>query len=472
MEGGFLRLILMIALIVVGFVILVWVVELLWSLLTWFSINLLALADMTMSGVAPNYLPIAVWAVWGFVIGALCHFAVIEARRLNRPLVGSLVIVVVFGALSLSLSQSLHDPNLAKRTATPPAQSARALTPEPAPVPTSQPTSTPEPTPAPTVTPVLTTPTPVPTIRTPIPLTETERFDQALRLAQADLRRGNWVDALSLYVNLAEHYPGREEPREQLASLLTEARNYPRRINEDNFSTVRPLLERAARLGVVPSMLLLGQSLRSRAPDDALPWFEKAAQNGSPEGMVQAGLLYGDRRDPVDDRKALEYFVRAADAGDKDGKYYAGECFYFPKPGLVQDKTKALEYLHGAAALGQLRAMDVLGTHYRNAGQYDQALRFYEEAARGGFASAIANLGVLYINGEGVAKSPERAVELFRQAAEQGDAGGMFSYGKCFFTGVVVQKDVRVASEWFRKAARAGSPAAIDFCRRHNLDFR
>jgi TPR repeat protein len=85
---------------------------------------------------------------------------------------------------------------------------------------------------------------------------------------------------------------------------------------------------------------------------------------------------------------------------------------------------------------------------------------------------ALANLGVLYMNGEGVARSPEKGVELFREAAEQGDAGGMYLYGQCFFNGVGVPKDIRTANEWFRKAARAGNPSAIEYCRRNNLEYR
>jgi TPR repeat protein len=76
------------------------------------------------------------------------------------------------------------------------------------------------------------------------------------------------------------------------------------------------------------------------------------------------------------------------------------------------------------------------------------------------------------MNGDGVAKSPQKAAELFRQAAEQGDGGGMYLYGQCFLIGVVVQKDARVANEWFQKAAHVGNPAAIEYCRRNDLEYR
>ncbi|MBV9488213.1 MAG: sel1 repeat family protein [Verrucomicrobia bacterium] len=286
------------------------------------------------------------------------------------------------------------------------------------------------------------------------------------------MNNGDWEQGLSLYVSLAENYPNRDEAYTRLTNLLAEARKNPSRVNEDNFATLRPLLERAANLGVVPAMLLLGQNLRHTSPEDALYWYEKAAQKGNADGMVQAGLLYANRHTPEDNRKALEYFIQAAEAGNRDGKYCAGECFYYSKPGLVPNEVKALQYLQEAAVLGDLRAMNLLGDYYRKKHNYNEARRFFEEAARGGFALAMANLGVLYMNGEGVVRAPEKAAELFRQAAELGDAGGMYLYGQCFLGGVGVRKDVRVAHEWFRKAARAGNANAIEYCRNNNLDYR
>ena len=42
-------------------------------------------------------------------------------------------------------------------------------------------------------------------------------------------------------------------------------------------------------------------------------------------------------------------------------------------------------------------------------------------AAEQGYAPAQYNLGVMYANGEGVAKNDEQAVKWYRKAAEQGD---------------------------------------------------
>ena len=115
------------------------------------------------------------------------------------------------------------------------------------------------------------------------------------------------------------------------------------------------------------------------------------------------------------------------------------------------------------------RAMDLLGTHFRKVGKFDQARKYYEEAAAQGYALSLSNLGVLYMNGEGVARSPEIAANLFKQGAEKGDPNGMFFYAGCLQEGLGVPKDFKMAVEWFKQSARAGNPRALEWCRTHGI---
>src|SRR5438132_13410599 len=107
---------------------------------------------------------------------------------------------------------------------------------------------------------------------------------------------------------------------------------------------------------------------------------------------------------------------------------------------------KAVEFLQEAAALGEPRAMDLLGTHYRRLRQFDQARKYYEDAAAAGYALSLSNLGVLYMNGEAVQRSPEVAANLFRQGAEKGDSSGMFLYTNCLQDGFGVRKYLTAAA--------------------------
>jgi len=218
-------------------------------------------------------------------------------------------------------------------------------------------------------------------------------------------------------------------------------------------------------------MLILGQFSRENEPAEAMRWFEAAAAKGSAPAMIESGLLYSNRRQPGDGRKGLEYFLQAASVGDRVGKYLAGECYYFGK-GVQADPTKATEFLQEAAALGEPRAMDLLGTYYRRLRQFDRARKYYEDAAAAGYALSLSNLGVMYMNGEGGKRSPEVAANLFRQGAEKGDPSGMFFYASCLQDGLGVPKDSKTAADWFRRSARAGNPRAIEWCRQNGVLYK
>ena len=134
--------------------------------------------------------------------------------------------------------------------------------------------------------------------------------------------------------------------------------------------------------------------------------------------------------------------------------------------------AKAVGFLQEAAALREPRAMDLLGTHYRKLRQFDQARKYYEEAAAEGYPLSLSNLGVLYMNGEGVQRSPEIAANLFKQGAEKGDPIGMFFMPGVWQEGLGLQKDSKGAAEWFRRSARAGNPRAIEWCRKNGVSYR
>ena len=324
------------------------------------------------------------------------------------------------------------------------------------------PTPTEIPSPPATPTPVL-TPTPVPTVSAP----PADDFEEKLDEAQALGRSGDWQGAMKGYLTLSDRYPERSLAITRLENLLAGLHSEGK-LDPQSFAESKPDFVHAAEKGVVPAMLIVAKFTRESDPAEAMKWFELAAAKGSAPAMVEAGLMYSNRRQPGDDHKALEYFLQAANTGDRIGKYLAGECYYYGK-GIPADVEKALVFLQEAAALREPRAMDLLGTHFRKVRQFDQARKYYEEAAGEGYALSLSNLGVLYMNGEGVARSPEIAANLFKQGAEKGDPNGMFFYAGCLEQGLGVPKDFKTAVEWFKRSARAGNPRAVEWCRTHGI---
>ncbi len=351
--------------------------------------------------------------------------------------------------------------------------------PTPTPVPTSTPVATPTPVPTPIATPEQTptsaptfppaTPTPfstataIPTVSAP----PADDYGAKLDEAQSLGRSGNWQGAMKAYLALVDRYPDRPMALTRLENLLA-GLHTEGKLDPQIFAESKPDFVRAADKGVVPAMLIIGKFSRDSDPPEAMKWFELAAAKGNAPAMVEAGLMYSNRRQPGDDHKALEYFEQAANTGDRIGKYLAGECYYYGK-GAPADVDKALVFLQESAALREPRAMDLLGTHFRKVGKFDQSRKYYEDAAAAGYALSLSNLGVLYMNGEGVARSPEIAANLFKQGAEKGDPNGMFFFAGCLEEGLGVPKDYKMAVEWFKRSARAGNPRAVEWCRTHGI---
>lgn len=77
-------------------------------------------------------------------------------------------------------------------------------------------------------------------------------------------------------------------------------------------------------------------------------------------------------------------------------------------------------------------------------------------AAEAGFADAQAAFGQMLLDGDGVARDPQKAIGWFGKAAEQGHAMAINMIGRCYDQGWGVDIDKARAAEWFRIAANMG----------------
>jgi serine/threonine protein kinase len=362
---------------------------------------------------------------------------------------------------------------------TPKPTSTALKTPSPKPTGTTLATPTPKPTATPVASPspkssaiVENTPTPIPTPT--VPATPVETREAALQ-RQLDstverIKNGDWYSGMKQYIQLSNQYPDSNVPRDKLENLIAEVRS-SKKIGSANVQEYQSDLEQAADLGSIQAMLLLGESTRQTDQEYALRWFEAAAAKGNDHAKVQAGLVLSNRRGDGDAVRAFEYFKSAADNGNGEGKFTAGECYYLGK-GTTVDVPKALELLQEAAAMHEPRAMDLLGTHFRRAKDYQKAKTYFEEATQLGFVRSTVNLGVLYLQGEGVTQNYQTAATLFKKGAERSDSYGMFFYAECLAEGKGVQKDAGSATEWAKKAAQAGNPLAIQWCKAKNINYQ
>jgi TPR repeat protein len=293
----------------------------------------------------------------------------------------------------------------------------------------------------------------------------------ALKSADDLERAGDWAGALKQLNNILTQYPsGGVETRKRLENLLSQVRSSKTNVTPDNFTIVKPDIEAAARVGVVQAMLLLAENTATTDTAYALDWFEQAAAKGNVTAKREAGLLLARHHNSTDDAKAFQYLKEAADAGDAYAKYCVAECYYYGKL-VPTDENKALTYLQEAAALRSPPAVDLLGSYYRKIHNYESAIAYYQQAIALQYARSMANLGVMYLLGEGVTKDVPRAVNLFKLAADHNDEVGLYLYGTALTEGINGVKNRNAGTGYIRKAAEMGHPLAIEWCRKNKVPY-
>ncbi|MBQ9771228.1 MAG: SEL1-like repeat protein [Lentisphaeria bacterium] len=93
------------------------------------------------------------------------------------------------------------------------------------------------------------------------------------------------------------------------------------------------------------------------------------------------------------------------------------------------------------------------GKKYYDAGNYDQAVKYFRAAAERNHAGAQFNLGDCYYDGHGVSQSHEEAIKWYRKAAEQNYARAQNNLGICYYEGHGFPQSYEEAIKWYRKAA-------------------
>ena len=100
---------------------------------------------------------------------------------------------------------------------------------------------------------------------------------------------------------------------------------------------------------------------------------------------------------------------------------------------------------------------------------YQTAKPLFEQSTH---LKAKRYLGLMYLNGQGVAKDDNKAFDNFKQASEQGDITSQYWLGFCYENGIGAKADLNQAITWYQKSAQRGdriSQPAIDALKRLNI---
>jgi len=129
-------------------------------------------------------------------------------------------------------------------------------------------------------------------------------------------------------------------------------------------------------------------------------------------------------------------------------------------------KKKVVALFQMGANQGDVTSMANLGMIYARglgvAQDYAKAREWYQTVADKGHVAGMANLGVIYARGLGVAQDYGKAREWYEKAADKGDATAMLGLGGLYESGRGVAQDYAKAREWYEKAADKGDASAMN----------
>lgn len=102
------------------------------------------------------------------------------------------------------------------------------------------------------------------------------------------------------------------------------------------------------------------------------------------------------------------------------------------------------------------------GTAEFEAGRYRDAMITLVQAAELGEARASRYIGLMYLNGYGVAHNAQRAAAALSQAAEAGDAPAQYWLAYCHEYGIGVPQRLDESLKWYTLAAQGKADSAAD----------
>ncbi|WP_020651515.1 tetratricopeptide repeat protein [Massilia niastensis] len=217
------------------------------------------------------------------------------------------------------------------------------------------------------------------------------------------------------------------------------------------------------RACLVLSFLVLAGPARAAVPSRVSPATvqaqQLAAQGGDTDAMVELAWRFHDGDGVVRDHAAAaNWFRLAAGKGSASGMYGLALCLS-QCTGVAHDPALADKLMREAADLGHADAQVEVGLSVERSDPV-QALQWYAKAAHQDNSYGVRNLGLLYLQGRGVAPDPAKGYELMLKSAELGNPHAMADLGRAYEKGTGVRQDLQRARLWYREAAALGQADA------------
>lgn len=220
---------------------------------------------------------------------------------------------------------------------------------------------------------------------------------------------------------------------------------------------------------LVAEILDRGLGVR-RNRDQAMFWYEQAANGGDPTGMFKYAVLLMERSGSKEDRKKADALMKkAAELGNPSAQFNYAQVLVADSPG-EKGLREAMPYYEKSAERGIADAQYALAQIYANLPDLppekkSRAREWLARAARAGYDTAQLDLGMWLVNGTGGERDYEAGFNWLKRAAEGGNAAAQSKLAQLYIHAIGTKADPVEAAKWFVLARRAGlnDPSLEDF---------
>lgn len=218
-------------------------------------------------------------------------------------------------------------------------------------------------------------------------------------------------------------------------------------------------------------MYLYGNGI-PKSGKNAVKYLEQAAKSGNVEAMTDLAYLYGESvtEIPINYEKARIWYTKAAERGHAVAMNNLG-VLYDNGRGVKKDRAEGCKWFTKAAEAGSDKGREnaalacAAAKDAGNSSEKEECQKLRVKAESGDI-SAMNDYGVCLELGKGGEKNPMEASMWYLQAAEGGNAIAMKNIGLLYELGNAgFEKNAAKAREWYLKAQQAGKDVTADLKR-------
>ena len=200
----------------------------------------------------------------------------------------------------------------------------------------------------------------------------------------------------------------------------------------------------------------------------AIDEMTRLAQNGNANFQYSLVRCYDKGLKVKQDyQQALYWYQKAAEQGHDKAANNLG-CMYLDGRGVAQDYEKAAWWLELSAQKNDTYALLNLGSMYEDgnlggAPNYDKAFEYYQKADKMGCAPAAWELGHCFEVGVGTKANAKKAFSFYKKSADAGYGPAAYETGRRYLEGDGVKKDAALARKYLEIAVKKGELKAAEF---------